>query len=101
MSSVCTGRKATESKRLKGCRGTEIEEKTQKVYSLINRRQSRDRRHIWTFNDILAGQTDWLKSGLSERFQKHFVVFVSSLTKALMAGVLPHHLKCWGKFLFT
>lgn len=62
MYASCTGRKPREKERKKGGRLTKIKAVKKKAHSLRNRRQSRDRRSIWTFKDTLAGQTDRLKA---------------------------------------
>lgn len=65
---------------------TEIKEKKKKAGSLGNRRQSRDRMHIQTFKDLLAGQAERLKWDLSEQFQKRFIAFVSPSTQSPLGG---------------
>jgi len=48
-------------KRKKGSRSTKMKEKQKKAHSVRDRRQSRDRRHIWTFKDVQAGQVERLE----------------------------------------
>ncbi|XP_005929730.1 protein Jade-1 isoform X1 [Haplochromis burtoni] len=74
-------------KRNKCSRWTNIKEKQKKSCSPRNRRQSRDRRHVWTFKDILAGNsTCWSQHSSQHRRwtgQKPSEVFRTDLITAM------------------
>ncbi|XP_044021584.1 protein Jade-1 isoform X3 [Siniperca chuatsi] len=74
-------------KRKKGGRWRRINEKKKKAHGLRNRRQSRDRRCIWTFKDILAGNsTCWSQHSSQPRRgtgQKPSEVFRTDLITAM------------------
>ncbi|XP_042292951.1 protein Jade-1 isoform X2 [Thunnus maccoyii] len=80
-------RKQRDRKRKKGGRWTEIKGKKKEIYSLRNRRQCRDRRRIWTFRDIMAGNsTCWSQHSSQPRRgngQKPSEVFRTDLITAM------------------
>ncbi|XP_041827899.1 protein Jade-1 isoform X5 [Melanotaenia boesemani] len=76
-----------QRKRKKGSKWTKIKGKQKKVHSIRERRQSRDRRRIWTFNDVLAGNsTCWSQHSSQHRRgtgQKPSEVFRTDLITAM------------------
>uniref|UniRef100_A0A3B4TH97 Protein Jade-1 n=1 Tax=Seriola dumerili TaxID=41447 RepID=A0A3B4TH97_SERDU len=80
-------RKQRERKRKKGGRWIKNKEKEKKVHSLRDRRQSRDRRRIWTLKDIPAGNsTCWSQHSSQPRRgtgQKPSEVFRTDLITAM------------------